>query len=632
VKRQRRARGGDRRPANAAQPLAGKASAGGDWSGQATVVVLLLAAFVLYGGSLRYPLVFDDATLADAAVLRSYSAMPPELQLRWLSKLTFGWIHAVAGMDWYWQRVLNVALHAGTAAALFGFLARLFGAAIGEQGARWPAFYGAMLFLVHPAAVYGVAYLIERSIVLAALFSLLGLRCFLEGLLRRSAVWYLGAAACYFLAVSSKEHAVMLPAAAAALAVLLRGRSISLRQLAAPAAIVGAIALGAAWQARTLIATAYEPFAADALSALLRGEHALDASLAYPLSLATQASLFFRYLLVWLLPWPGWMSVDVRIPLVLQPFPWVQCAGLVAWLAYALLAVALLRRGGRWGVAGWGLLFPWLLALTEFAVVRLQEPFVLYRSYLWMTGVFAVLPALLWRVPRRPGQVIVAFVCVGLAALAYGRLATFSSPYRLWDDAVTSNGATRAHLVERGYVNRGMASFDSGRREEALADFERAIALNDRYADAWIGRASAHLAARRPAQALADLERALALDEGYASAWDKRCLALSELGRIQEARAACERAVALDPRNADALVNSGALYQRLGQRAQAEDSYRRALALNPAHAHANHNLGVLLLDSGRRDEIVRDYFVKGCNGGVAAACEILRRSRRAGDR
>jgi Tfp pilus assembly protein PilF len=66
----------------------------------------------------------------------------------------------------------------------------------------------------------------------------------------------------------------------------------------------------------------------------------------------------------------------------------------------------------------------------------------------------------------------------------------------------------------------------------------------------------------------------------------------------------------------------------LGLNEAAEESYRRALAADPAHGAANHNLGGLLLNAGRRDEAVRDHFVKGCNAGIANACDILRRSRR----
>lgn len=591
--------------------------------------VLLLAALALYGGSLRNPLLFDDALLANPATLKAYAAFPLDLRLRWLSNLSFGWTHAVAGTDWYWHRLVNVALHAATAAALFGFLARLFTVTLEETGARWLAFYGAILFLLHPVAVYGVAYLVERSIVMATLFSLISLRCVLEGLLRGSTAWFLAAAAAYLLAVSSKEHAVMLPAVAAALVMLSGGTAgAGLRRLAVPALIFGFIGLAVAFQARTLIGATYEPFSGGAIASLAERSRDFDPRFAYPLSVINQAWLFFRYLLAWVLPWPGWMSVDLRTAVPVQLVAWPQTIGFIAWLAYPLAAVALLRRGGRLGLAGLGLLGTWLLALTEMGVVRIQEPFVLYRSYLWMALFFAVLPALFWRVPPRSRHAIVAVACAALAAAALDRLGTFSSDLRLWDDVVRKNGDSRVHLVERGYVNRGLARFDLGQREAALADFERAIALNDRYPDAWVGRASVHLNAGRPAQALADLDRALALDNRYVSAWDKRCVAQSELGRLEPARADCERAIALDPVSADALVNTGAVYQKLGLAEAAADSYRRALAVDPAHGAANYNLGVLLLSAGRRDEIVRGHIVRGCNAGIAGACDILRRSQR----
>jgi tetratricopeptide (TPR) repeat protein len=245
-----------------------------------------------------------------------------------------------------------------------------------------------------------------------------------------------------------------------------------------------------------------------------------------------------------------------------------------------------------------------------------------------MAGFWAVLPALFWRVAPKFRHALVACACIAFCAATLERLGTFSSALRLWDDVAQKNAGVPALLVERGYLNRGMARFDLGQRDAAFADFERAIALNQRYPDAWIGRASVYLNSAQPALALADLDRALSLDEHYASAWDKRCVALSELGRMQEARSACERAIFLDPRNADALVNTGALYRKLGLTEAAADRYREALAVNPAHGAANSNLGVLLLDAGRRDEIVRDYIVKGCDAGIAISCDILKRSRR----
>ena len=535
----------------------------------------------------------------------------------------------LVGADWFWQRVLNVLLHAATATALFGFLARLFAVVLEEKSERWTAFYAAILFLLHPVAVYGAGYLVERSIVMATLFSLLSLRCVLEGWLRGSMPWFLGAAASYLLAVLSKEHAVALPAVALALLLLLRGKAESgWRWLAAPAALFVLVGAVLVYQGRALLGAPYEPYAAPAIGSLPGFHPGFDQRLAYPISVINQGWLFFRYVFTWLVPWPGWMSVDLRMPVPGTLLAWPQAAGFVAWLAYPVCAVLLLRRGGRAGLAGFGLLAPWLLALTEFAVARLQEPFVLYRSYLWMPVLLAALPAVLSRVPQRWRHWLVAVTCAALAAATLERLATFKSPLALWEDVVRKNGDSTVALVERGYLNRGQVRYGLGERQAALEDFERALKLNERFPDAWLARASVYLVSGRPAQALADIDRAVALDPQYASAWDKRCVALLTLGRPAEARADCERALSLNPRNVDALVDAGAAYYRLGQNDAAEKSYRRALAINPEHGVGNHNLGMLLLDAGRRDEAVRNHFVTACDAGVRAACDLLRRSRR----
>ena len=243
----------------------------------AGVACLFVLALALYGGSLRNPPVFDDGLLTEA-FLREYGHSWFRLDLRWFAYASLGWTYDAFGYDGFWLRLGNVLLHAATAAALFVFLVRLFGAVLEgaepEGRRRTLAFCGAMLFLVHPVAVYGVAYLIERSIITATLFSLLSLSLFLEGLLRGSRRWFVAAAAAYFVAVFSKEHAVALPAVAGVLAVLVRGASWKLaRQLVLPFALYAVVAVLVASKQKGLLGALYEPFAATAMRQLEQAEH-----------------------------------------------------------------------------------------------------------------------------------------------------------------------------------------------------------------------------------------------------------------------------------------------------------------------------------------------------------------------
>jgi tetratricopeptide (TPR) repeat protein len=531
------------------------------------------AALALYWGTLRHPLVFDDLSLVQQALQRGGAAASPGLGTRALSEATFGWIQGLLGANLAWQRLFNVLLHGAVGAALFGFLARLFKQVLGDSRAPWTAFLCALAFLLHPVAVYGVAYLAQRSILMATLFSVLSLWCVLEGLLRGSARWHVAAAAAYLLAVYSKEHAVMLPAVVGAMVLLLRGASLeTLRRFAPASLLFAATAAVVIYQARALIGAAYEPFAADVMG--IRPDQA------YALSVLNQGFLFFRYLLTWLLPCPCWMSIDLRVAFPAQLLAWPQSAGFIAFLAYPLAAIVLLLRGGRLGLLGFGLLYPWLLALTEFAAVRAQEPFVLYRSYLWMSGLPVIFAALTADLSARVRHAVLGAACLALIPLALNRLDTFSDPLKLWDDAVGKNTDLRAAYVERAYANRGEQYRGAGRADAALADFERAIALNPQLPAGYVGRATLRLSMGQAQQALPDLDRAIALDAGHASAHAKRCMARAALGQPQ-ALADCERAIALDPSDPESWTIAGIVHRSLGQVEAAAANFRRALQLAP---------------------------------------------------
>jgi len=579
-----------------------------------------VAALALYWGTLRNPLVFDDISHSLDGTRGGVGTAMTGFGLRALSEATFGWIQALFGANLAWQRLLNILLHGAVCAAMFGFLTRLFDTVLGDSRARWTAYLGAFAFLLHPVAVYGVAYLTQRSIVMATLFSVLSLWCILEGLLRRSIRWHAAGAAVYFLAIFSKEHAVMLPAVAAAMAVLVRGASIeTLRQFRPALVLLAAVAAIVLYQARSLIGAAYEPFAASVAG--IPTDHA------YPFSVLNQGYLFFRYLLTWLLPCPCWMSIDLRVPFPAQWLAWPQTVGFAVFLAYPLPAMMLLLRGGRLGLLGFGLLYPWLLALTEFAAVRAQEPFVLYRSYLWMSGLPAILPALTARMAPPARHAALAVVCLALVPPAWNRLDTFSDPLKLWDDAVRKNSGSRAPYVERAYVNRGEMYRGAGRNAAALADFERAIVLNPRQPGGYLGRATLRLSLGQPQEALQDFDQAIELDARHASAYAKRCIAKISLKlRGGEALADCNKALALDPTDHESWMFTALAHQYLGQAGDAAASYRRALDLAPADPVIHYNYAQLLVEQGRLDDEVRNHLAVACAGGVPPACNALRKA------
>lgn len=572
-------------------------------------LLLFAATALLYGHSLWNPLVFDDKPFFVQTILQQYGSALFHLDLRWFSYASFGWTYDLFGLDWFWYRVGNLVLHAANSVLLFVFFQRLLIVTAQPQDATpqtyWPAFFAALIFALHPITVYGVAYLVERSIIMATLFGIATLLCYLEGLSRNKTRWFIGSALFYFMAVFSKEHSIMIPSVAAALTLLLHKPSLSLlKKVWLPFALYLGIGLLVVLRTRGVLGTPYEPFAAEMLAHLSEQQPQTNIENAYGLSVITEGFLFFKYLLLWVIPYTGWMSVDMRQPFAAQILSWPELAGFIAFLIYPVLATRSLLKGGRLGLLGFGLLFPWLLYLTELSSVRIQEPFVLYRSYLWMSG----LPLVLLAFPGRAKMAPILFSALSLviATLAWNRLDTFSSNLKLWSDVISKNRDEKILGAERGYNNRGFAHLESGHLQEAQEDFRKAVALNPKYPEGYLNIGIMHFRQGRLEEALQSYNTAIKFRPDYGDAYLNRGVAFLQAGRHAEALNNFEHILQLSPNNADAYLNRGIAYLRLGKVQEAMSDLDEAIHLNPGLAIAYMNRGILDTMRGHAESALDD--------------------------
>ena len=95
------------------------------------------------------------------------------------------------------------------------------------------------------------------------------------------------------------------------------------------------------------------------------------------------------------------------------------------------------------------------------------------------------------------------------------------------------------------YNNRGLAYFDKGNLDQAITDYDQAIALDPRFAPAYLNRGLAYVTTGRYDQALADLGKVLGLDPANAQAYYVCGQVYADLGEREEAIAYLERALDL---------------------------------------------------------------------------------------
>jgi tetratricopeptide (TPR) repeat protein len=267
--------------------------------------------------------------------------------------------------------------------------------------------------------------------------------------------------------------------------------------------------------------------------------------LSLPLSAVTQAGLFFKYLALWLWPDVGGMSLDLRVDFFQTWSPGWITLKVSAFAAFGALGLLLLRRGGRAGLAGFGMLYTWILFLVEFSAVRFQEPMVLYRSYLWAPGILLALAALLSAVPLRAALGASALAIPLLFYQAHDRLTTFSRSLFLWEDAVAKLPAAPVPWGSRTLYMLGREYVYSGQADKAAVIADRCMAQYPDTVHCYYARGVVHFLQKEYGQALPYLSRAVELQPQSGIAHHRLGLNLEQLGRVQEAKAEYRRAVDL---------------------------------------------------------------------------------------
>lgn len=501
-------------------------------------------AAALYLPFIGNPPVFDDRGFFSGRLFTYYATHPLGLGLRVPPYFSLAIVQVIWGSIEA-HRIVGLAFHIACALALYKLIfdlqryaaARFPATSTTGMAAHAPAFIAAAAFAIHPVAVYGAGYLIQRMSVLATLFALVSIIFYLRGLERRSHADAISAALFYSLAVLSKETAIALPAAAAIAGLVVAGQR---RFMLRHAALYFACCVPAAGLVTLLvrgkIGAAYEPDFGVVTAQIAQAGAPATAWSPWLESAVTQMGLYFRYLALWVFPDPGSMSIDLRVDFAGTGPPALAFLAVAAFAGYGFLGLYLMRRGGTARVAGFGLLYPWILFLPELATVRFQEPFVLYRSYLWAPGLLVLAALGLARVPRRVAIAIALLALPVLFYQAHDRLRTFGSNLALWEDAVAKLPRQAVPGGSRTLYNMGREYLYAERAVDAIAVAERCLAEYPATYDCHMARGSIHLQQEEYSRSILHFARATGLRAEDGVARHHLGLALENLGCLDEAR------------------------------------------------------------------------------------------------
>jgi tetratricopeptide (TPR) repeat protein len=586
----------------------------------------LLAALIVAATLLVYERVFragfiwdDDRFLTRNPLIHAsdglyrfwFTTQPPDYFPLTSSMLWLEW--RLWGTDATGYHVVNVLLHAASALLLWRVLLRL----------RVPgAWLAGLLFAVHPVAVESVAWITERKNTLSMVFYMASILVWLRseevpplpeignppsprlrGTSRKSAIGnYVLSLLLFLLALLAKSSVVMLPAVLLGCAWWRRGRVTGrdFLRVVPFAALAAALGLVTVWyQYHRNIGT--DVVRIDGLAS--RAACAGWAAWFYLYKALLPVNFCFVY--------PRWATSASLLAFV-PGLLFLAMLFLFAWFRRSPSAVSS-------GPNGWGR--PFLFALGYFLVALLPVLgflniyFMKYSlvsdhwQYTALIGPVALAAGLLaWVMERHSEWRTVAMAVAGAVVLACAFLTFRLTPIyhdeiTLWRDTLAKN--PNAWMA---YHNLGLAYARVGRAEEAMLNYNQAVALKPDNAPAYCDRGTLHAAAGRYAEAMRDFDHSIALKPDNAPAYCNRGNLYALANRYDEAIREYDRSIAAQADYEFAWYDRGLAYAKTGHPEEAMRDFDQAIALNPEDTQVYLNRGNLNEDVNHRyDKAIADY-------------------------
>jgi tetratricopeptide (TPR) repeat protein len=497
------------------------------------------------------------------------------------------------GLNPQGHHLVNLLLHAGSAALLFLVLHAMIGA--------WaPTALVAALFAVHPLHVESVAWVAERKDVLSTLLWLATVALWLRYVRRPAPRRYLPVIFAYALGLMSKPMLVTLPL------VLLVFDWWPLNRLgpscapAWPGSEEGrhpsplSVATGLVREKFPLFLLAAVSSAITIIAQRWGGSLRSLENISFPLRVANafKAAVFYLEKTFW--------PTDLAVLYPLRPngaTMW-QAAASLALLA-GVTALCLRWRPRRpFLLAGW--LWYLVTLLPVIGLIQAGSQAMADRyTYLPLTGVFLMLALILAEVCRRrpvtrvPMTIIAVTIVVALSALSRRQL-------HFWRDSVTlfshALDVTQGNAV--AHNNLGYALSVLGRQSDAAANFEEALRIDPRNWEAHANLGKIMTARGQGEKALEHYQAAVRLAADFPFNHYNLANALAALGRVEEALLHYAEALRLKADFPEAHVNMGNLLLQEGRLEEALANHREAVRLTPGNAVFRYNLGLSLALSG----------------------------------
>lgn len=494
----------------------------------------------------------DEQNLLEAAALHWHefsmanvlaALLEAHLWGRPVANLSLALNYLASGLDpapYHWT---NLVMHLGVGLALFRVIVLFQRRHCGGQGDRKIALLAVLLFLVHPLNIQATTYVVQRMTLLATLFALLSVGAYLSGRYHPDGGvrwrWFAVAAACFLLAVGSKETGLaVLPLlvlyeacfnAAEWRSLYARAREKAGLALLVSAALLVAVSIG--WLGWF--------YAGDSLywNSTMPSR---DFSGVERVLTQGRVQVFYLSLLLW--PAPSRLNLDHHFTVsrsLFDPF-----TTLVAIVLIAVTIVLAIRAVRSRPLLAFPVLGYWLLHAIEAGPVNLELVFE-HRMYFPMTMLALLIAVNVRTVGRKSSSGTYAVMLLAAALLA---VATYQRN-AVWGDPMTFHRdiAAKSPGKFRPQYNLGTQLGQRGMLDEARAALEQALRIWPESSAANNQLGNVYLMENQPQRAEVFYRLAIQYDKENAEALFNLAGVLMSQGRYSEQREVLERFIEVAP-------------------------------------------------------------------------------------
>jgi tetratricopeptide (TPR) repeat protein len=550
---------------------------------------LLAVTLIAYQPVWHAGFIWDDEAHVTRAELRSLNGLARIWTQLGATQQYYPLVHSVFWVEHkLWgdsplgYHLVNVLLHVFSALLLVKILRQL------NIPGAWLA---AALFALHPVEVESVAWVSELKNTLSSVFYLGAALAYLGFDRNRSRMSYAIALGLFLLGLMCKTVIASLPGALLVVFWWQRGTLSWRRDMLPliPFFIAGMVAgLLTAWVERKFLHAEGAEFNFSLIARFL---------------IAGRDVWFYLWKLIWPVDlvffYPTWNVSPALWWQYLFPAAVLVLLGVLAWRRWrGPLAALLFFVGTLFPALGFFNVYPFRYSLVadHFQYLASLGPLTLIAA-----GISAA-PCLLRKSKPFLQLALCAALLSFLGTLTWRQCGMYANPETLWQTTYRLNPDS---WMAHNYF--GLEHLKQGKLDEAMAQFQKALAIKPGFVDGQDNLGIVLLQKGRVDEAITQFHKALEIKPGYPDACNSLGIALMQKGRVDEAIASYKEALRSKPNYADAHYNLGIALLGEGRVGQAISQYQEALEIKPDYVDAHNNLGAALLQQGKVEEAISHF-------------------------